>query len=431
MAFDNDPSTVNLSSFSQFITGIEPQCTAFSFVSLFSGAGISDYGLTLAGGKCLAACEIDPHRRKVHQSNIKAPLWSDIRKEREALLNSLSGTSPDLIIATPPCQSFSTANARRGLRDDPEHASRDHRNSLFFEALRVVNELRPYIVVFENVPNFLSRRIRSENGKVIGHVLDFMNAALVDYVGWSNIVCFSELGVPQRRKRALAIFTRRDLLKGYSLLRDEYPLSPDKWPNALSDIPNTILRALADLPSLDGATKTTAETVEDRLHCVPTYTPIHYRWIADIPPGSGCSAWENPCPQCGDINTPIFEVYCKSCDAAMINRPHVPLSDGRIRPINGFKTSYKRMPADEIASTITTASGHFSSDLKLHPTENRVLSIRECARLQTIPDTFLWPEAQYFKRGYLFREMIGEAIPPLVTYRLGLAMRNFLKAIWD
>ncbi|WP_395551645.1 DNA cytosine methyltransferase, partial [Pseudomonas aeruginosa] len=61
----------------------------------------------------------------------------------------------DLIIATPPCQSFSTANSRRGLRDDAEHAKGDERNSLFFEALYIIRELNPSFVLFENVPNFL------------------------------------------------------------------------------------------------------------------------------------------------------------------------------------------------------------------------------------------------------------------------------------
>ncbi|HEQ1709164.1 DNA cytosine methyltransferase, partial [Pseudomonas aeruginosa] len=84
----------------------------FNFVSLFSGAGIGDYGLHLAGGVCLAACEIDTQRAAVHTANFKKHVWGDIRKEKVKIVESLKDKNIDLIIATPPCQSFSTANSR-------------------------------------------------------------------------------------------------------------------------------------------------------------------------------------------------------------------------------------------------------------------------------------------------------------------------------
>ncbi|POZ61984.1 DNA cytosine methyltransferase [Chromobacterium alticapitis] len=413
--------------YKNFLTGTPPLGKPFTFVSLFSGAGIGDYGLKLAGGLCLAACEIDPHRSAVHRANIGAHVWGNIREDKENLIATLDGKKIDLLIATPPCQGFSTANARRGLREDPNHASKDERNHLFFEALYVARKLKPTVIIFENVPNFLVRKIRSENGKMIGRVHEFISASLSEYVGLQEVICFSEIGVPQRRRRSVAIFVRNDKFSDPSNILTNY-LSPENWPAQPSGTPSNIIEAINDLQALDGIDETTAISPLDPLHQVPHHSEKHYSWISSIPHGSGKSAWENKCSYCGDEQTPIFTVHCNNCGAEMKNRPHVANKDGSIRAIKGFKTSYKRMLPNELAPTITTASGHFSSDLKLHPTQNRVLSARECARLQAIPDSFTWPPEQHFRKGYLIREMIGEAVPPLVTYRFGIAIANLINA---
>lgn len=410
--------------YKEFITKPVRSETTFNFVSLFSGAGFADYGLTLAGGNCLAASEIDSNRAGVHKSNIKSPVWGNIRTEKEGLIDSLKGIEVDLLIATPPCQSFSTANAKRGLREDPEHADRDSRNHLFFEALSVARAIRPKIVFFENVPNFLERKIKTENGKITGRVKEFISASLNEYVEWSGTICFSSLGLPQRRKRSIAIFIRRDFL-----VEDQsaFPegMDPLNWPFFPAELPETILDALDDLPQLDSRSLASAVCSSDVLHQVPVVSSIHYTWISSIPSGSNKSAWENNCLNCGN-NAEVNAITCGKCGATFFNRPHIVEDDGKVRLIKGFKTSYKRMPANEIAPTITTASGSFSSDLKLHPTQNRVLSIRECARLQAIPDDFIWPTAFQDKKGHNFREMIGEAVPPIITYRFGKAISKFL-----
>lgn len=418
-----------MKSFAEFIKSAPPKRgNQFKFISLFSGAGIGDYGLKMAGGKCLSACEIDENRSAVHFANFGVKVWGNLRNTNEEISEHYKEEEVDLLIATPPCQSFSTANSRRGLREDPEHATKDERNTLFFEALRVARNIRPKVVFFENVPNFLMRKIKSENGKYIGRVHEFLSASLTEYAGWHGIVCFSQFGAPQRRKRSIAVFIRKDIGSNANEVLKNI-LAPSKWGTKLKDTPKTILEAIADLPVLDGSNESTACDVEDVLHQVPVYTERHYKWISNIPPGSGKSAWENDCEKCGNRETPFFEIKCKNCNHTITTRPHVVEKDGSIRAIKGFKTSYKRMLPNELAPTITTASGHFSSDLKLHPTQNRVLSARECARLQAIPDTFKWPSEQKYRKAYLFREMIGEAIPPIVTYQLGMALKKALKEL--
>lgn len=411
--------------YKEFITAPIKSRSSFNFVSLFSGAGFGDYGFTLAGGRCHAANEIDPNRAAVHKANIKAPVWGNIRTEKEKLIEYIAGKEIDLLAATPPCQSFSTANAKRGSREDPEHADRDSRNNLFFEALHVARVIRPKVIFFENVPNFLERKIKSANGKYTGKVREFISASLSEYVEWSGVLCLSTLGIPQRRKRSIAIFVRKDILPEDNAIFPKC-LNPSEWPAFPEELPKTILDALSDLPLLDSISVDNAICPNDILHQVPIASSKHYSWISSIPSGSNKSAWENACLNCGH-NVEEGRIECGKCGSLLLNRPHVIGDDGKFRLIKGFKTSYKRMPANEIAPTVTTASGSFSSDLKLHPTQNRVLSVRECAWLQAIPNSFNWPASLHDKKGHNYRQMVGEAVPPIITYRLGKAISQFLK----
>ena len=404
-------------SFTAFLAGEAPTGRKFKFASLFSGAGLGDYGLLMAGATCVAACEIDAQRRLVHQQNIPGELFGDLLSDSAAIISRLKNEDLDLLIATPPCQSFSTANAARGLRHDHVHASKDARNHLFFHALSVAAKIKPRFIVFENVPNFHQKKVaHPRKSSVVGRVVDFMDSALAGYIAWHGTPCFSELGVPQRRKRALSIYVRKDVALSLNLSTDE--LTPLHWPGRPSRAPANISQALKAAV----AKPNRGRREPDALHIWPEYSPLHQTWISAIPPNSGLSAWTNSCETCGGTSTPWGELRCTHCGSHIRSRPHVVQKDGTIRPIKGFKTSYKRMIPHEVAPTITTASGHFSSDIKLHPSENRVLSPRECAILQTIPHTFNWPIIPRQKRSYLFREMIGEAVPCLVTYRLGLAI---------
>ncbi len=426
MAFDGVQRNRSV-NYSSFMNGKVRSKSSFTFVSLFSGAGIGDYGLKLAGGKCLAACEIDAKRRLTHTHNIKAPIFGDIRAEKNALISALKGMSVDLLIATPPCQSFSSANAKRGKINDASSANSDPRNHLFFQAITVINAIRPRVVIFENVPNFLGRSIYSECGTVKGTVSEFMDACLGDYVSWKSSVCFSEAGIPQYRKRAIAIYVLRDIIPHHSKSFDLAckDLIPENWIAKFTGAPATLIDAISSFPVLDGKSETLA-TSNDILHSCPTYSKTHYSWIRNIPKMSGKSAWENKCTTCGNNDTPPLEIDCIQCGSKILTRPHISEKNGNIRAIKGFKSSYRRMNPFDKAPTITTSSGHFSSDIKLHPTQNRVLSARECAALQTIPASFKWPEEVLYKKGYIVREMIGEAIPPAITFRFGRSLSLWL-----
>ena len=73
--------------FKQFIHSSPNTKEEFNFISLFSSAGIADYGLKMAGGKCLAACEIDPNRREVHKANFDCPVFNNIKEDKNNIIS--------------------------------------------------------------------------------------------------------------------------------------------------------------------------------------------------------------------------------------------------------------------------------------------------------------------------------------------------------
>lgn len=84
------------------------------------------------------------------------------------------------------------------------------------------------------------------------------------------------------------------------------------------------------------------------------------------------------------------------------------------------------MKPERPAYTVTTNSSHVGSDFKIHPWENRILSILECADLQTVPGFYDWARAKDDRRLYLIRNLIGEAFPTCFTYLHGQVLANFL-----
>ena len=145
---------------------------------------------------------------------------------------------------------------------------------------------------------------------------------------------------------------------------------------------------------MDASSKDLARGMHE-LHFVPTYGPDRYLQISDIPPYSGRSAYQNDtCPSCGHQQVQEgLHITCPSCHRLMRNRPYVE-RNGRTSLIRGFHSSYRRISADRPAYTITTNSSHVGSDFKIHPWENRVLSILECADLQTVPRFYDWTRAR-------------------------------------
>ena len=276
-------------------------------------------------------------------------------------------------------------------------------------------------------------------------ILDVIAGALgSQYVGTAYNVEFADYGIPQRRERLITVYTRDPaararFLRGIALVP---PPTHDRRTHPTRKRWVTVDAALAGFPPLDAANKRSARCDSVPFHRVPVLDAKKYEWVRRTPLGR--SAFDNQCcnPEClytgnavhstkkghDGINRAVMStpLYCERC-GHLLPRPHAVLPDGTLRIMKGYTSAYKRMPRDLPAPTISRNLSFPCSDQKVHPTENRVLSLAEAMHLQTIDQfEYKWGPLSYHSvagravskdivADGLIRLAIAESIPPAFT----------------
>ena len=405
-------------------------------VSLFSGGGLSDLGYELAGFGFVVQVENNQRRSAIGAENFPTSQWltCDVRdsvNEIAAAYRQKTSGRLDLLVATPPCQGMSSSNPSRGKRQTPQANALEEKNRLLLEVIPVARQLKPRLIVIENVRQVLTLEVECDGEKVTA--VDLLRGGLSEYEVFPSIVNVADYGVPQVRKRALVVAIHKNETCLEGMLSQKRLPAPVPYPTHAEQSSNGTqpwisirewLEAM-EYEALDAGTKGTARGTHP-LHFVPAYGPDRYRQVSEIPAHSGRSAYDNDkCPSCGRQGVGVDLVVCPSCGGVMYNRPYVE-RDGQPSLIKGFKSSYRRMSPERPAYTITTNSSHIGSDFKIHPWENRVLSVLECADLQTVPRFYDWTRATKERTVYLVRNLIGEAFPPYFTYLHGQVLDELL-----
>jgi DNA (cytosine-5)-methyltransferase 1 len=343
-------------------------------IDVFSGAGGLSLGLQQAGFNVLLANEIVPVFASTYQANhpdtrVMACDIHTIDFAAEARLLGLKPGSLDLFCGGPPCQGFSTVGAKN---------EKDNRNSLFYEYLRAVSELRPKYLIFENVAGFKTMY----EGKAYRTLLEELET--LGYSCLSGVLEASDFGLPQVRKRTIVVGWRKELPKPVM----PRPTHASKS-NLFSPLPKTtLMEAIGDLPQLDANDQSDrygtapgndyqramrGDEAKLTLHTSTNYGDKMKRILSLIPPG-GC----------------------------VLDLPE------ELRPAKYFNNTYARLVPDRPSPTITRNFGTPSSSRCVHPHQNRALSTREGARLQGFPDSYR------FLGGKTAQNLqIGNAVPPL------------------
>ncbi len=411
--------------------------TPLKAVSLFSSGGIGDLGVRAAGIELVCANELLADRAELLQQNFPecAVIEGDIYSCKEEIVyetkERLKGQELFALFATPPCQGMSSNGAGKLLKEIKagNRPKFDPRNSLILPALDVATALRPRWVVFENVVG-MENTVIEQDGKP-AKILDIVQATLgEEYAGKAYRVNVADYGVPQRRTRLITVYTRdanakKALRSGAVLVPPAtHPQERGKW--------ISVNEAIGHFPPLDSKSKKTAKSKNDFLHQVPVLDEDKYFWISNTPINE--TAFNNQCvnPKCcyqnnprhgttrvkgvnrSNENTPL---NCAKC-GSVLPRPWVKTKNGKIRLMRGYVSAYKRMNGDLPAPTLTTNFTFPCSDHKVHPAQNRVLSLAEACELQTISKyAYVW---QVTGNGgkkeqvpvSLIREVIGESVPP-------------------
>ena len=402
-------------------------------ISLFSSAGIGDLGVEYGCEiPVILSAELLSERGKLIRENYKSceVVIGDIRKTKKTIISKakeiLGGKRPLLITLSPPCQGMSTngagkisAQVKKGKR--PKH---DERNKLLLPGLSIVKALQPEFFVIENVPNMKNTVIAFKKRKP-KKLLELIPISVGrGYEILSFIVDFTYYGVPHKRKRLITMGRRTGQKKSTIQSLTTGP----KWFDSGSK---------RDIVSIRNAIGNLYRTRKnDPLHNLPRMNKRHIDWASHIPKNSGKSAHFNACANIDCKHIDEFRIVeCTKC-GTILPRPHIVENDGGIRPIKGYKTSYRRMLPDEPANTITMNSGVTSSDNKFHYNQDRVLTLLEILVLSTVHDLpenkgftkFPWSgkytfehsmdKADYLLQKNLIRQALGESIPPLAMQRI-------------
>lgn len=384
-----------------------------TYISLFSSAGIGCYGFKLEGFDCIATNELIARRLDVQRFNNKCKYESgyicgDITEDvtKEALYNQISLWKEkenlfrvDVVVATPPCQGMSVANHKKSKTEIV-------RNSLVVESIKIIEEVKPRFFIFENVQAFMKTACTDIDGKVktIAEAIESNLGKSYSYA--SRVINFKNYGACSSRQRTVVIGVSRDLADEVSPLE----LYPDfVGEKTLREVIGK-LKPLKEFGEIDP---------NDIYHSFRIY-PKHMRaWIADIKEGQ--SAFDNI-----DDN----------------KKPHRVI-DGKI-VINKQKNAdkYKRQYWDKVGPCIHTRNDQMASQNTVHPSDDRVFSIRELMLMMTVPFTFKWVETDFDtlnsltyeqKRAFLkkeeikIRQSLGEAVPTAIFQSIAKKIVEILK----
>jgi DNA (cytosine-5)-methyltransferase 1 len=334
-------------------------------IDLFSGCGGLTLGLKQAGFRVRGAVEIDTGVIETYRKNHpEVTIWdTDIRLvEGAQILKNLhlKKGELDLLAGCPPCQGFSTIRTYNGNK-----RIRDRRNDLIFDYLRLVRELLPKAVMMENVPALMRDRRMTRFKKELESLGYDLNGSPV-------ILNAADYMVPQRRHRMILVCSRLGKI---------------------------------ELPTKSRRRKTVRETIGGLPRPGRSGDPLH-----DLKEdrSSRVMAIIRGIPKNGGSRTDLPQSLKLPC--------HKRFPDG-------FKDVYGRMSWEDVAPTITGGCVNPSKGRFLHPSQNRSITLREAALLQTFPKNYHFSLA----RGkFAVALMIGNALPPTFIKMHATAVKKSL-----
>lgn len=343
-------------------------------MSLFSGGGIGEMLLSKTNVNIVIANELLPTRCDFYKFyNPKTDIvCDDITKKstKDLLIKKAIEKGVDFIIATPPCQGASLI----GKNKDLEAMKNDFRNYLVFDAVDIIEKVKPSFVMLENVTRFYEMLYLYETKNTVSllEILSrkFGNEYEIDYKVFNT----EDYGVPQSRKRGIV----RMWKKG------------NTWELPKKERIITVREAIGDLPSLESGERSSIKN-----HYARSHSPEHILCMKHTP--TGHSAFEN-------------EIY------------YPKNKNGK--KVKGFAATFKRIEWDQPAPTITMRNDCISSQSNVHPgrllddgtySDARVLTPRELFILSSInPDIDVPNNISESQMRYI----VGEGIPPMLVMKI-------------
>lgn len=342
-----------------------------SAIDLFCGIGGLSYGLKQAGIPVIAGLDLDSSCEYAFEENVKSEFFAmDVTKLTGDFVFEklwIDKDSTRVLVGCAPCQPFSTHSNKI---KDKQASSKWH---LLDQFKRLIEETTPHIVSMENVPNLANQQVFKE-------FVEFLEDNNY-FVSFSNVYC-PDYGIPQKRRRLVllaSLYGEIDLIpkthteENYVSLRD----------------------AIAHLPAVDAGQ--VCET--DALHRTRQLSSLNLRRIKNSRPNGTWLDWDDE-----------LKLECHKKDSG-----------------NTYTAVYGRMAWNEPSSTITTQFHSYGTGRFGHPVQDRALTIREGALLQTFPEDYKFVEDEKEISITKLGIHIGNAVPVKLGFIIGQSIQKHLE----
>ena len=383
-------------------------------IDCFAGPGGICTGLHAAGLQTLVAIEYIRSCCETYSANHPEVhvIHSDIRQvKEEQILPYIPANGVDLVTSGMPCETFSTAgNTSRSFYDD--------RQFLFREGIRIAQISNAKMILFENVPAITSKREAKQSGDLIVNILkkELRAAGYGNYI--EVILDSTKYGVPQKRNRFFILACRFPEWKLQSPKPSDNPIVTVK--DALAGLPNVIANSNQEGTEYTGEHSDFEQLMRNDAFwhretmsspVIMNHMPMKHR---------ECTLKRFALLHQGDSLKALFDRYQ--------GEERERLQAERILPKKMFIKRNFRLIPDEPSPTVTS----HCLDEFVHPEHNRALTVRECARLQSFPDSYNFVGGPYIVP-HIDRtvqdkyEQIGDAVPPLLAYAWGMNIKKLFE----
>jgi DNA (cytosine-5)-methyltransferase 1 len=342
-----------------------------SCVDLFCGLGGLTHGLIRGGVRVVAGIDSDGQCRfPYEQNNNAAFIERDVRHLSGDDLRAMWVTGTFTLLAgCAPCQPFSTYSRKS------QRSRADAKWDLVADFGRLVRESQPDFATMENVPQLLDHKVFSQ----------FLSS-LGGYHVWHEVIECARYRVPQTRKRLVLLASRFG------------PLALASPPAINEDGTVTVRGAISHLPPLAAG----ESDLHDKLHSACRLSELNLRRIKASKPGGTWRDW----------------------DRALVAKCH------RRKTGDTYPSVYGRMEWDAPAPTITTQSFGYGNGRFGHPEQDRAITLREAAILQTFPETYRFLKDGEFPRFNVLGRLIGNAVPVRLGEVVAKSFLNHLANSW-
>ena len=379
-------------------------------IDCFSGPGGICTGFAAAHINTIAAIEKVESCVQTYSANHPNVnvIHKDIREVSEEDIKKAIGDNViDLITSGMPCETFSTAGSK-------SRSGYDYRQLLYSEGIRIAKIVNAPMILFENVPAILTKKVEKNGTRLI--VEDIIQELKENGYTYTcqGVLKAIDFGVPQTRER-------------FFLLATNNPNYKLELPKPICETPITVEDVFVGLPLMEANDKNMfTQYVDGDSEYTKLLKNSAFWGIKD----NGNTLTYFNSPKHRETTIERFKLIKQGESLVDIFKKHTQqeleqLQARKIITKKWFIQRNKRLEWDKPSKTITS---HCLDEL-IHPVLNRALSVRECARLQSFPDSYVFKGpyiVPHLSKEQDMYEQIGDAVPPLLAYHWGIKIKEIM-----